>query len=188
MAQGFRRLMVFLGLDDDDDEYDAGYAESEAPVAAQPPRRHVAADPAPEPLPPPQPSGIRPIPRDAADPTVATPLPSPRRTVVATPKPTVHVVAPVRFSDAQEIADRFKSKQPVIVNLQVRAGTDGDGQGLDRALARRMIDFCSGVTYALSGSMDRVAEQVFLLTPSEVEVSAEERRRLEDQGLYAPQR
>jgi cell division inhibitor SepF len=84
----------------------------------------------------------------------------------------VHVVAPTRFADAQEIGDRFKNGQPVIVNLQAN----------DRELSRRMIDFCSGVTYALSGSMDKVADQVFLLTPSNVEVSAEEKRRLQERG------
>ncbi|MGK3936779.1 cell division protein SepF, partial [Enterococcus faecium] len=77
-------------------------------------------------------------------------------------------------ADAQEVGDRFKSGQPVIVNLQA-----GDPQ-----LSRRMIDFCSGVTYALGGSMEKVADQVFLLTPSNVEVSAEEKRRLEERGLY----
>ena len=86
----------------------------------------------------------------------------------------VHVVAPAKFSDAQEIGDRFKNGQPVIVNLQ----------SADRELARRMIDFCSGVTYALGGAMDKVADQVFLLTPTNVEVSAEEKRRLQERGLY----
>jgi cell division inhibitor SepF len=86
----------------------------------------------------------------------------------------VHVVAPARFADAQEIGDRLKDDQPVIVNLQV----------VDRELARRMIDFCSGLAYALSGSMEKVADQVFLLTPSDVEVSAEERRRLQERGLF----
>jgi cell division inhibitor SepF len=47
-----------------------------------------------------------------------------------------------------------------------------------------MIDFCSGVTYALGGAMDKVADQVFLLTPSNVEVSPEEKRRLQERGLY----
>jgi cell division inhibitor SepF len=84
-------------------------------------------------------------------------------------------VAPVRFADAQEVGDRFKGGQPVIVNLSA---------GNDRELARRMIDFCSGVTYALSGSMDKVADQVFLLTPTDVEVPAEEKRRLQEKGLY----
>jgi len=62
----------------------------------------------------------------------------------------------------------------VIVNLQ----------GAESSLGRRMIDFCSGVTYALGGAMDKVADQVFLLTPSNVEVSAEEKRRLQERGLY----
>jgi cell division inhibitor SepF len=86
----------------------------------------------------------------------------------------VHVVAPTKFSDAQEIGDRFKDGQPTIVNLQ----------SADRELSRRMIDFCSGVTYALGGSMEKVADQVFLLTPTNVEVSAEEKRRLQERGLY----
>jgi cell division inhibitor SepF len=88
--------------------------------------------------------------------------------------PRVHVVAPARFADAQEIGDRLKDDQPVIVNLQV----------VDRDLARRMIDFCSGLAYALSGSMEKVADQVFLLTPSDVEVSPEERQRLQERGLF----
>jgi cell division inhibitor SepF len=86
----------------------------------------------------------------------------------------VHVVVPVGFNDAQEIGDKLKANQPVIVNLQ----------GIDRDLSRRLIDFSSGLTYGLGGSMERVAEQVFLLTPSNVEVSPEEKRRLQERGLY----
>ena len=86
----------------------------------------------------------------------------------------VHVVVPAGFNDAQEIGDKLKDNQPVIVNLQ----------GIDRDLSRRLIDFSSGLTYGLGGSMERVAEQVFLLTPSNVEVSPEEKRRLQERGLY----
>jgi len=86
----------------------------------------------------------------------------------------VHVVVPVGFNDAQEIGDKLKANRPVIVNLQ----------GIDRDLSRRLIDFSSGVTYGLGGAMERVADQVFLLTPSNVEVSAEEKRRLQERGLY----
>ncbi len=86
---------------------------------------------------------------------------------------TVHVVAPVRFSDAKEVADRFMGNQPVIVNLQLA----------DRELRRRMLDFCSGVAYSLQGAMEKVADQVFLLTPSNVVVPAEERRRLQEKGF-----
>jgi len=83
------------------------------------------------------------------------------------------VVAPARFGDAQEIGDLVKAGHPVIVNLQAS----------ERDLARRMIDFCSGLTYALGGTMEKVAEQVFLLTPSNVEVSPEERQRFQDRGM-----
>ncbi len=86
------------------------------------------------------------------------------------------VVAPARFSDAQEIGDLVKANHPVIVNLQAS----------ERDLARRMIDFCSGLTYALSGNMEKVAEQVFLLTPSNVEVSQEERQRFSERGMFTP--
>lgn len=181
MASGFfRKTMVFLGLDDEElDDYDAAY-ESEVAVA---PRRFPTVEP--EPIPQPQLSGVRPIPRDpTADPSGGMPVPTVRRRVAVQASPKVHVVAPERFADAQEIADHFKGNQPVIVNLQGLTTAGEGGEVPDRALARRMIDFCSGVTYALAGSMDRVADQVFLLTPSNVEVSAEEKRRLKDQGLY----
>ena len=86
----------------------------------------------------------------------------------------VHVVEPRGFNDAQEVGDRLKANQPVILNLQ----------GLDRDLQRRLIDFSSGLAYALGGSMSRVADQVFLLTPSNVEVSQEEKERLQARGLF----
>ena len=86
----------------------------------------------------------------------------------------VHVVAPSQFRDAQEIGDLVRQGNAVIVNLQTS----------ERDLSRRMIDFCSGLTYALDGQMEKVADQVFLLAPSDVEVSAEERMRLQERGLY----
>jgi cell division inhibitor SepF len=94
------------------------------------------------------------------------------RTVAATPK--VHVVEPNGFNDAQEVGDRLKAGQPVILNLQ----------GLDRGLQRRLVDFSSGLAYALNGSMQKAADQVFLLAPANVEVSQEEKARLRTRGLY----
>jgi cell division inhibitor SepF len=82
----------------------------------------------------------------------------------------VHLVLPRSFNDAQQIADRFKDSVPVILNLQ----------SADTELSKRLIDFASGLTYALDGSMQRVADKVFLLTPQNVEVSAEERARALD--------
>ncbi len=86
----------------------------------------------------------------------------------------VHLVVPKSFNDAQSIADRFKASVPVILNLQA---TDPD-------LSKRLIDFSSGLTYALNGGMQRVADKVFLLTPQNVEVSAEERARLVERGFF----
>ena len=78
-----------------------------------------------------------------------------------------HAVSPDAFNDAQEIGDRFKSGQPVIVNLQA----------VDRDLRRRLVDFSSGLCYAMGGKMDRVADQVYLLSPADVEVSRGTARR-----------
>jgi cell division inhibitor SepF len=86
----------------------------------------------------------------------------------------VHFVAPKSFNDVQDVADKFKDAIPVILNLQ---GTDTD-------LSKRLIDFSSGLTYALDGGMQRIADKVFLLTPRNVEVSAEERARILDKGFF----
>ena len=106
--------------------------------------------------------------------TVQQPRPSVVRPFSQPQAAKVHVVTPGGFNDAQEIGDKLKDNQPVIVNLQ----------GIDRDLSRRLIDFSSGLTYGLGGAMERVAEQVFLLTPSNVEISPDEKRRLQERGLY----
>jgi cell division inhibitor SepF len=81
-----------------------------------------------------------------------------------------HAVTPTSFNEAQGIGDRFKAGQPVIVNLQ----------GVERDLRRRLVDFASGLCYALGGKMDRVADQVYLLIPADVEVSSDDARRALD--------
>jgi cell division inhibitor SepF len=94
---------------------------------------------------------------------------------VSAPAPAkVHLVAPRAFNDAKRIADRFKAQIPVIINLQ----------SADTELSKRLIDFASGLTYALDGSMQRVADKVFLLTPRDVELSAEERARAIERGGF----
>jgi cell division inhibitor SepF len=86
-----------------------------------------------------------------------------------------HLVMPSSFNDAQEVGDKFREGYSVLMNLQ----------SVDSELARRLIDFSSGPAYGLAGSMQPVAEKVFLITPSGVQVSAEERRRfLEERGFF----
>lgn len=102
--------------------------------------------------------------------SVVRPLPTPNER----PNVRVHLVEPKNFNDAQLIADKFKSDVPVILNLQ-RSDTE---------LSKRLIDFSSGLTYALEGGIERVADKVFLLTPQNVEVSAEEKQRLIEKGFF----
>jgi cell division inhibitor SepF len=119
--------------------------------------------------------------RDEIDDIFADEPPSRARTRVLRPvgngraeQVRVHLVIPKNFNDAQQIADKFKDSIPVILNLQ----------GSDTDLSKRLIDFASGLTYALEGGMQRISEKVFLLTPHNVEVSAEERARLLEKGFF----
>lgn len=89
--------------------------------------------------------------------------------------PRFHLVHPSSFNDAQEVGDKFREGHSVLMNLQA----------VEPELARRLVDFASGLAYGLSGSMQPVAEKVFLITPPGVQVSAEERRRLlEERGFF----
>jgi cell division inhibitor SepF len=96
--------------------------------------------------PPADDSGVQPRPRNAA-----------LRTVTPGPPPSEpYTVRPRRFDQAQEVADKFKEGQPVIMNLEAT----------EREVSRRLIDFASGLCYALDGSMEKVATGVYLLKPS----------------------
>jgi cell division inhibitor SepF len=89
--------------------------------------------------------------------------------------PRVHLVTPTAFNDAQEVGDKFRDGFSVLMNLQAA----------NPELSRRLVDFASGLAYGLSGSMQPVADKVFLISPQGVEVSAEERRRLvEERGFF----
>jgi len=175
MASAWRRVMVYLGLVDDDEYEEYEPYDEPAPVAAPapppaPPRRSAISYVEPEGAT----AGVRTLPREPEPNVTVQPRPAPLRPVPAVQTARVHVVAPQSFNEAQEIGDKLKANQPVIVNLQAA----------DRDLARRLIDFASGLAYGLGGQMERVADQVFLLTPTNVEVSAEEKRRLQERGLY----
>jgi cell division inhibitor SepF len=179
----WRRAMLYLGLGPDDEyDDDAGYDEP-PPSPSRATGSHGAvgrAAPAygyepPEPPESHQPAAVRPLPRDSE--MGSGPVPGVSRGVVrpitprgVSPKP--YAMSPESFNEAQAVADKFMAGVPVIVNLQ----------GVDRELSRRLVDFASGLCYGLRGSMERVTNQVYLLTPSNVEVSAEEKRRLREDG------
>ena len=121
---------------------------------------------------------VRVLPAEEANgvgaPVPATPASSGTQSAVGTVRAVVvpkttrpQLIIPKSFNDAQQVADAFKDALPVIVNMQ----------SAERDLARRLIDFSSGLCYGLGGQMERVAEQVYLLTPDDVEVDDEERQR-----------
>jgi cell division inhibitor SepF len=173
----WHRTLVYFGLAEDRDPYDeepADYREPEAELEnryrERPNVRRLS-------------SRRR---RDDIDDIFADDAPSERGTAVlrsvAPPGRAangrsdvrVHLVIPKSFNDAQDVADKFKDSIPVIINLQQ---SESD-------LNKRLIDFASGLTYALDGGMQRIADKVFLLTPRNVEVSAEERARLIEKGFF----
>jgi cell division inhibitor SepF len=167
----WNRTLVYFGIaeeDEWDDDYAAteelerSYEERRANVRRIAPRRQREPDDwtAPTQQDEPRPTRLRRIDTPAA---ATGPAPA-----------SVHLVVPRSFNDAQQIADKFKESIPVILNLQ----------GSDAELSKRLIDFASGLTYALEGGMQRVADKVFLLTPRNVEVSAEERARMLERGGF----
>ena len=155
MAGIWRKTLVYLGLAEDDEYDDYAYEDLEQ-EEPRPARR----------------SSLRRAPEAEAYP--------PRKEAVVRAMPGAsgarfHLVQPTAFNEAQEIGDKFRDGFSVIMNLQA---TEAD-------LARRLVDFASGLAYGLAGSMQPVAEKVFLITPAGTQVSAEERRRfLEERGFF----
>jgi cell division inhibitor SepF len=178
----WNRTLVYFGIaEEDDDEWDEdGYVtneELERTYSERPNVRRLA----------PRRRGSTRDFDDWTDPDDSGAAPArtavrtrPRRAELApvppqpNPSVKVHLVVPRSFNDAQTIADRFKAYTPVILNLQ----------GVDSELSKRLIDFASGLTYALEGGMQRIADKVFLLTPANVEVSAEQRAQLLERGGF----
>ncbi|MDG2027392.1 MAG: cell division protein SepF [Acidimicrobiales bacterium] len=192
----FKKALIYLGLgpDEEYEQYDdfapsGGAATEEGrPVvrAVEPPPRQAssAVRPLPATRSPARVSTVRVVPADPTleedepAPTLVSPSPTPAESadgasairIVDTAPTKPYAVTPTSFNEAQAIGDRFKSGQPVIVNLQ----------GIERDLRRRLVDFASGLCYALGGKMDRVADQVYLLIPADVEVSSDDTRRALD--------
>lgn len=188
-----RRVTEYLGLApdedyDDVDEYDdrderSGGTSRNVGRPATPMTRPTAVVPEID-----RNASVRALPVQPVRPTMVTADDDDRDRVVARPQSTgpvvvrpatdrvvarPQVVSPSSFAAAQEVADKFKANRPVIMNLQ----------GVDRDLRRRLIDFASGLCYGLGGQMDKVADHVFLLTPADVQVPEEDRRRLSERDF-----
>jgi len=86
----------------------------------------------------------------------------------------ITTLSPRSYKEARTIGERYRDGQPVIMNLTE----------LDAADAKRLVDFAAGLAFALRGSMDKVTNKVFLLSPPDVDVTAEDRRRIAEGGLF----
>ena len=177
LSDVWARTLVYFGIAEEEDWDEDGYLTEEE--LAEPYERRTCA-------------ACRRGARGATT-TTTGPIPSPtaQRTSILRPRSSarrvrnlepvqapgasrVHLILPRSFNDAQQVADRFKNGVPVILNLQ----------SADAELSKRLIDFASGLTYALDGGMQRIADKVFLLTPSDVELSAEDRARMLERGFF----
>jgi len=94
---------------------------------------------------------------------------------VANPLSRIVTLHPTSFAEARTIGERYREGTPVIINLTE----------MDDADARRLVDFAAGLAFALRGAIDKVTNKVFLISPPNVDVSAEDRRRLAEGGFFA---
>jgi cell division inhibitor SepF len=91
------------------------------------------------------------------------------------PMSKITTLRPKDYSEARTIGEKFREGNPVIMDLV----------SMDNADAKRLVDFAAGLAFALRGSFDKVATKVFLLSPADVEVTPEERRRMAEAGFYS---
>lgn len=158
MAGVWKKTMQYLGLVEDDELEDLEESVEHHPAARHADAAAVRRYARPEP-----------VATEAADAIVRT-IPSSRGPAAAS----IHRAEPKRFNDARDIGDRFRRGIPVIMNLQAA----------DDAVARRLVDFASGLVFGLDGKIEQVASRVYLLTPANMDVSAEERERIVEGGFY----
>lgn len=158
----FKKTMVYLGLVDDEefDDYDENHPDEE-------PNPPYKAEPTVRKLHPRETRQHNPAP-------VAPVNPSNVRAVGSGLKNSMHIIDPKGFGDAELIGEKFRQNTPVLMNLQY----------VDTDLAKRLIDFASGLTFGLGGHIQRAADKVFLLVPASMDVSAEDKLRMQEQGLF----
>ncbi|AYG04760.1 cell division protein SepF [Gryllotalpicola protaetiae] len=153
MANPLKKTMVYLGLADEEFEYEEDQRES-APVSHHAPQQ-AAAPVAPAPQPRPERAPVVPIRKN-----------TPVRAQQAVPEMNeILTVHPRQYRDAQAIAEAFRDGIPVIINLSQMNDAD----------ARRLIDFASGLSQGLLGKIERVTNKVFLLSPQHVSVLGEQK-------------
>lgn len=166
MAKIFDKMkdLMFGEYEDDDDYYEDDYA-APAPVREAPAPSY----------------GLRETSRDMDY------TPAPRKASAKSNNPQVYsintnvqmqvvIIKPECYEDAQEICDQIKTKRPVVVNLEK----------VEYPVAQRIMDFLSGTCYSLEGSIQRVANNIFIIAPENVDISGDFKEELKTKGVLLP--
>jgi cell division inhibitor SepF len=167
MASAMRKMAVYLGLveddryDDDYDEYDV-YDDDTA-------ERRRGEEESGQPTRAEEPIGREPV----------TPVPRPRRATLVQESTSsdlarITTLHPRTYNEARTIGEHFREGTPVIMNLTEMVDSD----------AKRLVDFAAGLVFGLHGSIERVTNKVFLLSPANVEVTAEDKARMAERGFF----
>jgi cell division inhibitor SepF len=168
--------MVYLGLAEEDEGYiDDDYEAADEPVRERAVRRVDLDDRELETVPARRHHESRMEPRVDPRSNLAR-IPEPVRAVAPEPATTYKITTlqPSSYNEARQIGEAFRDGIPVIMNLTEM--TDGD--------AKRLVDFAAGLIFGLRGSIEKVTNKVFLLSPSNVRVSAEDKRLIAEGGFY----
>jgi cell division inhibitor SepF len=170
MAGAMHKMAVYLGLVEDDPRYDDGYDSYEEYDEYGEPAEQPDAD------------AERQLLRTGRAEFLAesAPLPAPRGTgPAAGPKQStdlarITTLHPRTYNEARTIGEHFREGTPVIMNLTEMVDSD----------AKRLVDFAAGLIFGLHGSIERVTNKVFLLSPANVEVTAEDKARIAERGFF----
>jgi cell division inhibitor SepF len=164
MAGAIHKMAVYLGLVEDEVAYEDGYDSFEEDYAGYEDEDGAGPDPARQPVATPR-GGYD---TDPAEPGRPAPV---RQTADLTRITTLH---PRTYNEARTIGEHFREGTPVIMNLSEMVDSD----------AKRLVDFAAGLIFGLRGSIDRVTNRVFLLSPASIEVTAEDKARMAERGFF----
>ncbi len=169
MAGAMRKAMVYLGLVEDEDRYEYDeydqYDHDGEPADHEDRRDGRSATAGA-----PGPRAVSPL-RDGDRSSVAT---MPRQSPTQRPFDRITTIHPRTYNEAKQIGESFRDTTPVIMNLS----------DMDDSDAKRLVDFAAGLVFGLRGTIERVTNKVFLLSPANVTVTAEDKARMAESGFF----
>ena len=155
MASAMRKMAVYLGLVEDDRQYEDQYQDDYGDEYDEYGAELVADD-------------------DRSDARVPDMRTGERGQVQTTDLARITTLHPRTYNEARTIGEHFREGTPVIMNLTEMVDSD----------AKRLVDFSAGLIFGLRGSIERVTNKVFLLSPANVEVAAEDKARIAERGFF----